>query len=304
MEEEAAACVSETNSTSDASQVHIVDHQYESLDVYQSTQLEDYSRKEMDVFDYIGIEIKNIQEQEKLLQLQNEATEGQIGPIEVGEFLIEEVVDDQSFVDQDDEPGIITIERIDDIKHEDDYTNCIIKQEHDNVEDELKEFVKIVNGSSFQCQLCPKIYQKRNITVMHLKTEHQIVLSNYIYDGHNRHRRPQKDLNFKCRFCPRSYTSRKFVERHEILHGPAGDLVHKCSCCQLYFENDERLVEHQIAEHNDKLVCQADNCGKRFDHPEKLIGHVRYAHSKKTLVRKYNFVCERCGKFSCQLIEH
>lgn len=287
---ETAAATSEIKSISpDTSQVHIVDHQYVSLDLYQSTQLEDYSRKEMDVFDYIGIEIKNIQEQEeraKQLQLQNEATTDQPASVEVGEYLIEEVVD-ESFADQDDEPGIITIERIDEIK---------VGKNDEKAGDELSAVVDIVNDSSFQCKLCPKMYQKKNITVMHLKTAHQIVLGNYNYGDHNRYRKPQKDLNFKCRFCPKLYTSRKFVDRHELLHGPSGDLIHKCCCCQLYFETEEKKDAHQFAQHNDKLVCKVENCDKRFDNPEKLVGHVRYAHSKTVTVRKYNFVCQLCGK--------
>lgn len=293
-------------SSFDTSQMHIVDHQYVSSDLQQSTQMEDYSRKEMDVFDYIGIEIKNIQEQEereKLLQLQTEAEElksevaaeeympgdasGPLVPadhqVEVGEFIIEEI--EESFVDQDDEPGTITIERVTDIKAE----QC----------EELSSFVDLDNECGFQCKLCPKVYQTINITAMHLKSVHNVKLHNYNYDSHNRYRRPQKVPSFRCRFCPKLYTSEKFANRHEILHGPAGSLVHKCSCCPLYFETEERMEEHQHLEHEDKLICK--DCGKWFDHPEKVAGHVRYAHAKKVVVKKYNFVCQLCGKFFGQL---
>lgn len=270
-------------------QKHMVDHQYVAYDCQQTSQdaqLEDYTRKEMDVFDYIGIEIKNIQEQEereKLLQLKHEASEAEV---------VEEIHVDEYFV-----------ESCDEIKYEIE-EEAIVEQvflnDETNDEEELSSYVDIINGSSYNCKFCPKIYQKYNMTVKHLRSEHQIVLPNYNYDNSNRYRKPQKELDWKCQYCPRKYTSKRLVERHEKVHGPSGDLIHKCSCCLLYFHTLEEMESHQYSIHKDRLVCKVQTCSKRFDHPEKLVSHTKYAHSnKKASVKKYNFVCQLCGKLSC-----
>lgn len=266
----------------------MVDHQYVAFECIQSSQdaqLEDYARKEMDVFDYIGIEIKNIQEQEereKLLQMKSDASELEtIQELHVEDQLYMEPCDEMKYEIEDE---TIVIERV-------------FPNDDANEDEELNNYLEIVNESSYNCKLCPKIYQKKNISVKHLRSEHQIVLQNYNYDNSNRYRKPQKELDWKCRFCPRKYTSKRLVERHEKVHGPTGDLVHKCSCCLLYFHTVEEMESHQYSEHEDRLLCKVENCNKRFDHPEKLVSHTKYAHSsKKGSVKKYNFVCQLCGE--------
>jgi hypothetical protein len=165
--------------------------------------------------------------------------------------------------------------------------------------DEFEEFANYVSivSNSFHCQLCPKIYQKRNITVKHLRAEHNIVLASYNYDNANRYRKPQKELEWKCRFCPRRYTSKRVASRHENLHGAAGDLLHKCSCCSQHFRAAAEMKAHQNAEHEERLKCKVEGCGKRFDHPEKVVSHTKYAHKEgREVQKKYTFVCQLCGK--------
>lgn len=272
---------------------HMVDHQYVAYDCNQTSQdaqLEDFTKKEMDVFDYIGIEIKNIQEQEdreKLLQKQNEMTEFES-------------------VQELDEADQIFDESCDEVKIENENEKFAIERVFNdaNEDDELSNYVDVVNDSNFSCKLCPKIYQKKNITVKHLRSEHQIVLQNYNYDNSNRYRKPQKELDWRCQFCPRKYTSKRLVERHEKVHGPDGSRLHKCSCCLLYFPTLDEMETHQYSEHKDRLVCKVENCTKRFDHPEKLVSHTKYAHSnKKGSMKKYNFVCQLCGKSHVQFLK-
>lgn len=270
-------------------QNHMTDHQYIAFDTNQASQdphLEDYRKKEMDVFDYIGIEIKNIQEQEerdKQLQLQNESKE---------ELPQEFSIEEHFFMDSDD---IIEDETIDEAQATF-FVDDVYITTNEECTEELNHYVSIVNDSSFQCKMCPKIYQKLNITVKHLKTEHQIIMRNYNYDNSNRYRKPQKDLSWKCEFCPKKYTSKRLVERHQKVHGPAGELLHKCSCCALYFQTVIEMEAHQFSEHEDRLVCKAEDCDKRFDHPEKLVSHIKYAHSNRKSLKKYSFVCQLCGE--------
>ena len=157
-------------------QTHMTDHQYISFDSQQASQLDDFSKKEMDVFDYIGIEIKNIQEQEereKERKAQNKARTEELAQVE--EHLIEDYVDEY-FVDAND------------IKTDEDVEETIVfeKLESSECDDEFQNYVEVISESSFQCKLCPKIYQRKNITAKHLKVEHQIILKDYNYDSTNR----------------------------------------------------------------------------------------------------------------------
>lgn len=260
--------------------------QFETNDHQSSrdVQLEDYSKKEMDVFDYIGIEIKNIQEQEereKLMKMQADASGEEVQESE-------DHFDDSHEVYEDVVIENLVIEKV-----------YIEPNEAETLTEDkdFQDFVDVVENSSFRCKLCPKIYQKRNITIKHLKSEHQIVLSSYVYDNSNRYRKPQKDLDWKCRFCARKYTSKRLAERHERVHGPNGDLLHKCSCCPLYFQSLIETEAHQYSEHEDRLVCKVESCSRKFDHPDKRLSHTKYSHSnKKPLIKKYNFVCQLCGR--------
>lgn len=273
------------------SQNHMTDHQYISFDNSQThdVHLEDYAKKEMDVFDYIGIEIKNIQEQEereKQLQLQNGTKEEDQTPDLLNEP--DFYIDSSDIIDDDTADEVQTTFFIDDV----------IFSIKDEFSEEFANYVEVDNDSSFHCKLCPRIYQKQNITVKHLKTEHQIVLRHYNYDNSNRYRKPQKDPNWKCQYCAKKYTSKRLVERHQKIHGPLGDLIYKCSCCRLYFQTIAEMEAHQSAEHEDRLMCKVEGCDKKFDLPEKLISHANYAHSnRKSSLKKYNFVCQLCGEF-------
>lgn len=170
-------------------------------------------------------------------------------------------------------------------------------EKEETTDEELSNYVKIVSGS-FHCQLCPKIYQKKHITVKHLKVEHSLILQNYVYDHSNRYRKPHRNLDYKCRFCPRRYTSQRLVEKHQTVHGPNGEFVFKCSVCPQYFKQQDEVEIHQISEHETKLKCSFEGCGKQFDHPDKVANHFKYAHkNRKTTQKKYTFVCQLCGKF-------
>lgn len=322
-------------------QDHMTDHQYVSFVVGQ-----EYERKEMDVFDYIGYEIRNIEEREQEMMVKAEVVaEHEEDVLTMHEDMIEEEENGEEFyMESGEKKGFgeilnirfvlsifyflaeiieetIVIERVEELQEEsaavvqdddddddDNYDEEKAETDDEDVQDrshepetfddceEMTNYVNIINGS-FHCKLCPKIYQKKNITVKHLKTEHKILLLSYNYDNSNRYRKPQKQLEWKCKFCPKRYTSKKLTERHEKLHGPNGDLIYKCSCCVQYFREFFEMEEHQNALHEDRLKCSVDNCGKQFDHPEKLVSHTKYAHkARTTLMKKYLFMCQLCGE--------
>lgn len=286
-EPEGNSIVYPSEDITDTYQQHIPDHQYTFVSTSHDSQMEEYAKKEMDVFDYIGIEIRNIEEREKEMQLRNEATIAEAAQEDFIDENIEQLCNESNDVqeDEDIEEETIVIERVYSVNEE--YFD----------EEEPNSFFEIVDGTSFHCNLCPKIYQKRNITMKHLKVEHGIVMENYNYDNSNRYRKPQKDLNWKCQFCPKRYTSKRLATRHETAHGPNGELTHKCSCCAIYFQTSEERDSHQFSTHEDRLICKIESCKKRYDNPEKLVSHTKYAHTdKKMSIKKYIFVCQLCGK--------
>ncbi|CRL04976.1 CLUMA_CG018193, isoform A [Clunio marinus] len=277
----------------------MTDHQYVSIKTSLDMDIIE-EKKDLDVFDYIGYEIKNIEEKEREEQQKKDAIDYDIeieSKAEVFPETVEEFVQDFIALNQDSysddhlnneviEDDAIVIET---------YEEIFESEQLYDEDSELAEYIEIVNASSFQCKFCPKIYQKKNITIKHLKTEHQIVIQNYNYDNTNRYRKPQKELMFKCFFCPKRYTSMRLMERHQKVHGPEGNLIHKCSCCVKYFETNEERNSHQINEHENRLKC--DECNKIFEQPDKLVSHMKYAHlGKKLSVKKYNFVCQLCGR--------
>lgn len=281
------------------------DHQYiviaENNQPIQDVQIiEDYTKKEMDVFDFIGIEIRNIEQEERERKAQLERDE----PSSSMEF--EEIIDeyDQDIIEDDDPSYEAIEENIEEFETE----NFIVVEnefENEHLHDEdtdIGQYFEITD-ENFKCKLCPKIYQKKNISIKHLKKEHQIVITTFNYDNANRYRRPQKNQTWKCQYCPKKYTSIKMAQRHEQVHGDNGQLIFKCSCCAIYFQTLEEVNEHQQTEHGDRLVCNVDKCLKKFDHPEKLISHKKYAHSEnRSPHKKYTFVCIVCGMYLIEVI--
>lgn len=173
---------------------------------------------------------------------------------------------------------------------------CATKNEND---EEFEKYFEVNNSDQkFSCRQCPKIYQTRNISIKHLKNDHQIELPNYIYNHmNNRYRTTRKEQKFSCQFCHRKFTSNKLTKKHELNHGVDGKLIFKCSCCQLYFETQSEVESHQNYEHEDRLKCNIDGCSRKFDHPEKLLSHKKYAHTLKNAMRKkYVYYCSLCGR--------
>lgn len=158
-----------------------------------------------------------------------------------------------------------------------------------------------VIGEQYCCKLCPKMYLKKNISIKHLKIEHQITLKNFIYDNtNNRYRKPHKNQTFSCNVCPKKFTSAKLAEKHEMNHGDDGSLIYKCSCCPLYFDTQLKMEIHQNTAHESRLTCNIVDCLRKFDHPEKLLSHKKYAHFSRVTKKKYVFVCTLCGRsFFC-----
>lgn len=77
--------------------------------------------------------------------------------------------------------------------------------------------------------------------------------------------------------------------------GANGELVHKCSCCTMYFDTKEKMLEHAQKEHEDRLKC--NYCNKIYKDVDCKAAHIRKLHTKTGAPqKKYTFVCSKCGK--------
>lgn len=150
-----------------------------------------------------------------------------------------------------------------------------------------------ISVDCYRCAHCPIQYVSPFMAGRHLENDHGIVLRELLktlrYD-----REFAGERKYACRYCNRLYVNEKSLEKHVLLHGPDGTLLHKCSCCPRHFETPEDVRRHAIDDHGGYLQCQI--CAKVFRKHCLLKKHVRQTHEGTQKTRKYHYVCPKCGK--------
>lgn len=145
----------------------------------------------------------------------------------------------------------------------------------------------------YRCAHCPMQYVSPFMAGRHLENDHGIVLRELLktlrYD-----REFTGERKYACRLCNRLYVNPKSLEKHVLLHGPEGKLLHKCSCCPRHFETPEDVRRHQIDDHGGYLQCQI--CAKVFRKHCMLKKHMKLVHEGIQTRNKYHYVCPKCGK--------
>lgn len=156
-----------------------------------------------------------------------------------------------------------------------------------------EESVTTISVDCYRCNHCPIQYVSPYLAGKHLEKEHGIVLKELLktlqYD-----REYTRERKYQCRYCERMYANEKALEKHVILHGPDGRLIHKCQCCALHFETEEEVLYHGKVEHPDRLLCY--ECDIVFREHEKLVRHRNHQHVGEKIIKKYHYVCPTCGK--------
>lgn len=157
----------------------------------------------------------------------------------------------------------------------------------------FEQNVYTLSADCYGCTHCPMQYSSSYLAGRHLEKDHQIVLKELLrtlqYD-----RKITRERKFLCRYCERPYANEKALEKHVLLHGPDGKLLHKCSCCTTHFETEEEARQHAMEMHRDRLQCTM--CDKLFKEPETLTGHVKQYHKGQRYTNKSYYVCPHCGK--------
>lgn len=205
------------------------------------------------------------------------------------EFCVTEEIDTQSNDDDDDDDESNHLNSDSDYVPEYEEKTNAVKSRTKAGDKEKKNVTDkpTLNLSRHECNICDKTYHVRSRLLHHKIKHHGCTESEELL-------KRKKKEKYSCRYCTKKYSNGLSLSKHELLHGENGHLVHKCSCCQLFFATFEDAEKHQFETHRDKLVCK--HCGKTFKEPDSLSAHIRYAHDKSISVKKYLYICPLCGK--------
>lgn len=223
-------------------------------------------------------------------------------------FGFEEIIEEDDTMENDDDVGNDEMfEEIPEVAYEE-YTDELEEEYQDDddvsdsfeptteeMSDEISAHIDI-RGNQYLCKLCPKQYQKRKAAFNHIRSDHNVFEDRVMLE--ERKRKTKTETFFSCNICTKKFAYQNLWRNHLKLHGTDGKLIHKCNCCPVHFATLNDMQNHLFEEHIDELKCPVESCDKIFDSSMKLKKHVKFSHAdNKKLVKKYEFVCEQCGKF-------
>jgi len=119
---------------------------------------------------------------------------------------------------------------------------------------------------SVPCPVCGKLFLIKSQMLKHLRNFHTV-----------------RQLNPKCRFCAKSFTTPDDLVGHETQH--SGLRPFDCVLCESKFVTTVDLHHHVHGEHEEHpFKCEMEDCGRSFDTKPKLEWH-RKTH--RTLEQLY-----------------
>ena len=118
--------------------------------------------------------------------------------------------------------------------------------------------------SSCVCNQCGRMIMSRARLKLHM------------FSVHNIGKAP--DRNFKCKLCPKSFSSKNGLKFHEqTVHKSTEPII--CEVCQKEFYHRSLYISHKLHAHGEKkVVC--DQCGEKFFSLAKLNNHTNSVHLK------------------------
>ncbi|XP_055593163.1 zinc finger protein 665-like isoform X5 [Uranotaenia lowii] len=147
-----------------------------------------------------------------------------------------------------------------------------------------------MSEEAYRCLACPAQFTSPYFAGRHLQKDHGIMLKELLKTL----RYGARAKNFQCRLCSRQYFSDKILEKHILLHGPDGLLIHKCTCCTTWFATEDEARSHALEQHLDRLKCKT--CGDIFRSNIEQKLHAQKAHKKSKTKVYHQHVCKTCGK--------
>lgn len=84
----------------------------------------------------------------------------------------------------------------------------------------------------------------------------------------------------------------KNKSKKSIISGPDGNLVVKCTKCQLYFASANKMKKHRKKTHPEKIKC--DYCDNTYMGTGYKKVHMAAKHNVE--IKRRTFECAKCGK--------
>lgn len=155
----------------------------------------------------------------------------------------------------------------------------------------------------FQCRECGIWVKTRQTLAKHMKImheEHEVQRCEFCertfkniftYKTHERRFHGPNAVKYSCQDCDKSCNSKAEIEQHyNYVHR---GITHKCSVCPKSFSSKKNLLRHQVLhgteEEKNKFPCP--HCTSGFAFEGMLRRHIKQAHDKVK-----NFLCTVCGK--------
>ena len=130
----------------------------------------------------------------------------------------------------------------------------------------------------FSCQLCKKVFTRKNNLTTHFLTKHD------------------HDVSTRCNVCGKTYMTIEALKDHNIIFCKL-----QCDKCTKTFTRKTDLEKHHTTCNKVELLSwQCDLCNKDFS---KKIDVIRHVKGRRNPDGSYKFCCLNCGKRFCTLEE-
>ncbi|XP_051153773.1 zinc finger protein ZFP2-like [Leptopilina boulardi] len=158
------------------------------------------------------------------------------------------------------------------------------------------------NEKPYQCMLCQKIFDQKNVYQSHLRTHGKegedpyrcnICSKTFAVPARlTRHYRTHTgEKPYQCEYCNKAFSVKENLSVHRRIH--TNERPYKCDVCERAFEHSGKLHRHMRI-HTGERPHKCSVCEKTFIQSGQLVIHMRTHTGEKP------YVCKSCGKgFTC-----
>lgn len=172
---------------------------------------------------------------------------------------------------------------------------CPVCPKHITDRDKLRMHItKHMRPINFKCNICTERFVIKPDLIRHVKRCHR----NGVTETRTIAKFQNAILDYTCRVCGESITSKMTLERHALSHNNEKELLFHCRKCLKGFSSQTELNEHKEMEHEgpastyrvpgQAFDCQT--CGKTLHTRRTYEEHLRL-HTKD-----YHYYCKECNK--------
>ncbi|XP_033227341.1 Krueppel homolog 1-like isoform X2 [Belonocnema kinseyi] len=164
------------------------------------------------------------------------------------------------------------------------------------------ERLTTINEKSYQCMLCQKIFDQKNVYQSHMRSHGKdgedpyrcnICSKTFAVPARlTRHYRTHTgEKPYQCEYCNKSFSVKENLSVHRRIH--TKERPYKCDVCERAFEHSGKLHRHMRI-HTGERPHKCSVCAKTFIQSGQLVIHMRTHTGEKP------YVCKSCGKgFTC-----